>query len=78
VAHYFHIKAGASKPWRVTFGRLNFVCTTCLIKDSVRLTESPSYEGCLIVLMENQIDYPELQSVLELSTYEEWFQFEST
>jgi hypothetical protein len=35
VAHYVHIKAGASKPWRVTFGRLNFVCTTCLIKDSV-------------------------------------------
>jgi hypothetical protein len=35
------------------------------------LTKAPSYEGCLIVLMENKIDYPELQSVLELSTHEE-------
>jgi len=35
------------------------------------LTEALSYEGCLIVLMENHIDYPELQSVLELSTHEE-------
>jgi len=34
------------------------------------LTKTPSYEGCLIVLMENQIDYLELQSVLELSTHE--------
>jgi len=25
----------------------------------------------LIVLMENQIDYPKLQSILEMSTYEE-------
>jgi hypothetical protein len=35
------------------------------------LTEAPSYEGCLTVLMENQIDYLKLQSVLELSTHEE-------
>jgi hypothetical protein len=34
------------------------------------LTKGPLYEGCLIVLMENQIDYPKLQSVLELSTHE--------
>jgi hypothetical protein len=33
--------------------------------------EAPSYEGRLIVLMKNQIDYLELQSVLELSTHEE-------
>jgi hypothetical protein len=42
------------------------------------LTEGPSYEGCLIVLMENQIDYPELQSVLELSTHEKQVQYEFT
>jgi hypothetical protein len=30
-------KAWASEQWRLTFGRLNFVCTTCLIKDSVRM-----------------------------------------
>jgi hypothetical protein len=35
------------------------------------LTEAPSYKGCLIVLIEIQIDYPELQLVLELSTHEE-------
>jgi hypothetical protein len=35
------------------------------------LTEASSNEGCLIVLMENQIDYLELQSVLELSTHDE-------
>jgi hypothetical protein len=40
------------------------------LKETRELTEGPSYEGCLIVLMENQIDYPELQSILELSTHE--------
>jgi hypothetical protein len=35
-AHYFYIKACASGPWRLTFRRLNFVCTTYLIKDSIR------------------------------------------
>jgi hypothetical protein len=35
------------------------------------LTKAPSYEKCLIVLIENQIDYLELQPVLELSTHEE-------
>jgi hypothetical protein len=48
------------------------------LKEAWELTEGPSYEGCLIVLMENQIDYPELQSVLELSTHEEHVQYEST
>jgi hypothetical protein len=48
------------------------------LEETRELTEVPSYEGCLIVLMENQIDYPELQSVLELSTHEEYVQFEST
>jgi hypothetical protein len=41
------------------------------LEETRKLIEVPSYEGCLIVLMENQIDYPELQSVLELSTHEE-------
>jgi hypothetical protein len=41
------------------------------LEETRELTESPSYEGCLIVLMKNQIDYLELQSVLELSTHEE-------
>jgi len=41
------------------------------LEETRELTEAPSYEGCLIVLLENQIDYPELQSILELSTYEE-------
>jgi len=41
------------------------------LEETRELTEAPSYEGCLIVLMENQIDYPELQSILELSTHEE-------
>jgi hypothetical protein len=36
VAHYFHIKACTSGPWILSFRRLNFVCTTCLIKDSVQ------------------------------------------
>jgi hypothetical protein len=35
------------------------------LKETRELTEAPSYEGCLIVLMKNQIDYPELQSILE-------------
>jgi hypothetical protein len=35
-AHYFHIKACASWPWRLTSGWLNFVCTSCLIKDRIR------------------------------------------
>jgi len=48
------------------------------LEETRELTEAPSYEGCLIVLMENQIDYLELQSVLELSTHEEYVQFEST
>jgi hypothetical protein len=33
-------------------------------EEARELTEAHSYEGCLIVLMENHIDYPELQSVL--------------
>jgi hypothetical protein len=41
------------------------------LEETWELTEVPSYEGCLIVLMESQIDYPELQSILELSTHEE-------
>jgi hypothetical protein len=41
------------------------------LKETRELTEAHSYEGCLIVLMENQIDYLELQSILELSTHEE-------
>jgi len=47
------------------------------LKETRELTEAPSYEDCLIVLMEYQIDYPELQSILELSTHEEYVQFES-
>jgi hypothetical protein len=43
------------------------------LEETRELTEAPSYEGCLIELMENQNDYLELQSILELST-----QFEST
>jgi hypothetical protein len=42
------------------------------LEETRKLTEVPLYERCLIVLMENQIDYPELQSVLELSTHEEY------
>jgi hypothetical protein len=41
------------------------------VEETRESIEAPSYEGCLIALMENQIDYPELQSVLELSTHEE-------
>jgi hypothetical protein len=41
------------------------------LKEARELTKAPSYEGCLIVLMENRIDYRELQSVIEFSTYEE-------
>jgi hypothetical protein len=41
------------------------------LEETRELTEALSYEGCLIVLIENQIDYPELQSILELSTHEE-------
>jgi hypothetical protein len=41
------------------------------LEETRELTEALSYEGCLIVLMESQIDYPELQSILELSTHEE-------
>jgi hypothetical protein len=41
------------------------------LEETWELTEALSYEGCLIVLMKNQIDYPELQSILELSTHEE-------
>jgi hypothetical protein len=41
------------------------------LEETRELTEAPSYERCLIVLMENQVDYLELQSVLELSTHEE-------
>jgi hypothetical protein len=41
------------------------------LEETRELTESPSYEGCLIVLMKNQIDYLKLQLVLELSTHEE-------
>jgi len=40
------------------------------VEETRESIEAPSYEG-LIVLMENQIDYLELQSVLELSTHEE-------
>jgi hypothetical protein len=35
-AHYFHIKTCTFGPWRWTSEQLNFVCTTCLIKDSVQ------------------------------------------
>jgi hypothetical protein len=45
------------------------------LEETRELTEAPLY---LIVLMENQIDYLEIQSVLELSTHEEHVQFEST
>jgi hypothetical protein len=41
------------------------------LKEIRELTKTPLYKGCLIVLMENQIDYPKLQSILELSTHEE-------
>jgi hypothetical protein len=41
------------------------------LEETRELIEAPSYEGYLIVLMENQIDYLELQLVLELSTHEE-------
>jgi hypothetical protein len=41
------------------------------LEETRELIEAPSYEGCLIVLMKNQIDNLKLQSVLELSTYEE-------
>jgi hypothetical protein len=41
------------------------------LEETRELTEAHSYEGCLIVLLKNQIVYPELQSILELSTYEE-------
>jgi hypothetical protein len=41
------------------------------LEETRELIEAPSYEGCLIILMENQIYYLELQSVLELSTHEE-------
>jgi hypothetical protein len=40
------------------------------LEETRELTRASSYEGCLIVLMENQIDYFELQSVFELSTHE--------
>jgi hypothetical protein len=42
------------------------------------LTEGLSYEGSLIVLMKNKIDYPKVQSVFEISTHEEQVQYEST
>jgi hypothetical protein len=38
-------------------------------EEARELTEAHSYEGCLIVLMENHIDYPELQSVLIIFYY---------
>jgi hypothetical protein len=39
-------EAWASGTWRMTFGWLNFVCTTCLMKESVR-TETPyRLDGC--------------------------------
>jgi hypothetical protein len=41
------------------------------LEETRELIEAPSYERCLIILMENQIYYLELQSVLELSTHEE-------
>jgi hypothetical protein len=34
--YYFHIKSYTSGPWRLMSRRLNFVCTTCLMKDSIR------------------------------------------
>jgi hypothetical protein len=36
-AHNFHIKATSSGQCRLPFGQLNVLCTTCLIKDSVRM-----------------------------------------
>jgi hypothetical protein len=48
-----------------------FILKCFYLEETRKLTEAPSYEGCLIVLMENRIDYHELQSVLELSTHEE-------
>jgi hypothetical protein len=48
------------------------------LEETRELTEGLLYEGCLIVLMKNQIDYPELQSILELSTHEKQVQYEST
>jgi hypothetical protein len=47
------------------------------LEETRELTGGSSYEECLIVLIENQIDYPELQSILELSTHEEQVQYES-
>jgi len=41
------------------------------LEEIQELTEALSYERCLIVLMENQFDYPKLKLVLELSTNEE-------
>jgi hypothetical protein len=55
-----------------------FILKRFYLEETRELIEAPSYEECLIVLMENQIDYLELQSVLELSTHEEYVQFEST
>jgi hypothetical protein len=40
------------------------------LEETQELMEDPLYEWSLIVFMKNQIDYPELQSVLELSTHE--------
>jgi hypothetical protein len=40
------------------------------LEEVLELTEALLYKWCLIVLMESQIDYSELQSILELSTYE--------
>jgi hypothetical protein len=48
-----------------------FILKRFYLEETQKLTEVPSFEECLIVLMENQIDCPELQSVLELSTHEE-------
>jgi hypothetical protein len=48
------------------------------LEETRELTEGLSYEGCLIELMENQIDYLELQSIFELPTHEENVQYEST
>jgi hypothetical protein len=41
------------------------------LKKVRELTEAPSYEGCLIVLRENQIDYLEPQSLSKQPTHEE-------
>jgi hypothetical protein len=49
---------------------LNLVVVSILkrfyLEETRELTEAPSYEECLIVLMESQIDYSKLQSILEL------------